>query len=248
MHTMPKNLFVWRKTLLLLKPHSFTISLGSRRVFSRVEATWHPMPPLKSLIDASSIRGSPPSMGAGSHAWGSRNWLSALSTSQLGAWLNFCCLAALWASSSLVGWGLPVFTTSLPFCSLLFLGLIWLALEGRFGWGARRGDLGGGSGSLGWADFLGSPLSGGLSNSSCRLLWGFLWIPISSGKFLGDEGWLNTSKSSVDSVRSIKLSSSSSSSSSSSTWGIGEGDGTPAERVATSSGWVNSVFLGRGIL
>ena len=51
--------------------------------------------PLKSLIDASSIKGSPLSMGAGSHAWGSRSWTSALSKSQLGTWLVFCCLAAL---------------------------------------------------------------------------------------------------------------------------------------------------------
>ena len=237
---MPKNLLVWRKTSLLLKPCSFTISLGSRRVCSSTEATWHPMPPLKSLIDASSIRGLPLSMGDKSHAWGSGNWLSALFTPRLGAWLVFYCFVTLQASSSLEGRGLPNFITSFPFCSLLFLGSTCSVLEGRVGWGARGGDLGGEGGSLGWEDFPASPLP------SCKLLWGFLWIPISSSTFLGGEGWLKTSNSSVDSVRSTKPSSHCSSSSSSSTWRMGEGDGTPAERVATSSGWVNGVFLGRG--
>ena len=185
---MPKNILVWRKTSLLLKPRSSTIPLGSRRVCSRAEATWHPMPPLKSLIDSSSINGSPPSMGAGSHAWVSGNWLSALSTPRLGAWLTFCYFAALWAFFSLVGRGLSVSIISLPFCSLLFLGLTCSVLEGRFGLGVRGGDLGGRDGSLGWANFPDSPFLGWLSNNSHRLLWGFLWIPISSGRFLGDIG------------------------------------------------------------
>ena len=132
-HTMPKNLLMWRKTSLLLRLHSSTISFGSRRVCSRVEATWPSMPLLKSLIDASSIRGSPPSMGAGSQAWGSRNWLSILSTPRLGAWLTFCCFAALWASSSLVGRGLPVSIMSLSFCSRLLLGSTCSVLEGKVG-------------------------------------------------------------------------------------------------------------------
>ena len=185
---MPKNLLVWRKTSLLLKPRSSTISLGSRRVCSSAKATWHPMPPLKSLIDASSIRGSPPSMGARSHAWGSGNWLFVLSAPRLEAWLDFCYFVALWASSSLEGWGLPISMTSLPFCSLLHLGLTCSVLEGKDGRGARGGDLGGGGGSLGWEGFPASPLPGWLSSSSCKLLWGFLWIPISSGTFLGGEG------------------------------------------------------------
>ena len=150
---MLKNLLVWRKTSLLLKSRSSIMSFGSRRVCSRAEAMWHPMPPLKSLIDASSIRGSPPSMGARSQAWGSRNWLSVLSTPRLGAWLTFCCFAALWASSLLIGRGLPVSIMSLPFCSLLLLRSTCLVLEGRAGWGARWGDLSRGGGSLGWADF-----------------------------------------------------------------------------------------------
>ena len=184
---MPRNLLIWRKTSLLLKPRSSTISLRSRRVWSSAEATWHPMPPLKSLIDASSISGSPLSMGAGSHAWGFRNWLFALSAPQLGAWLVFCCFVALWASFSLEGRGLPVSITFFPFCSFLFLGSTCSVLEGRVGWEAQGRDLGGGGGSLGWEDFPTSPLLGWLSNSSCKLLWGFFWIPISSGTFLG--GW-----------------------------------------------------------
>ena len=150
---MPKNLLMWRKTSLLLKPRSSTISLGSRRVSSKAKVTWHPMPLLKSLIDALSIRGSPPSMGAGSHAWGVGNWLSALSAPRLGAWLVFCCFVALWASSSLDGRGLSISITSLPFCSLLFLGSTCSVLKGKVGWGAQGGDLGGGGGSLGWKRF-----------------------------------------------------------------------------------------------
>ena len=166
---MPKNLLVWRKTSLFLKPRSSTISFGSRRVCSRAKAMWPPMPPLKSLIDASSIKGSPPSIGAGSQAWGSRSWMSVLFAPRLGVWLTFCCFVARWASSSLVGRSLPVSTTSLPFCSLLFLGSTCSTLEGRVGWGAQRGDFGGGGGSLGWIDFPGPPLPGWFSINSIRL-------------------------------------------------------------------------------
>ena len=190
---MPRNLFVWRKTSLLLKPRNSTISLGSRRVCSNAEATWQPIPPLKSLIDASSIRGSPLNMGVGSHAWGSGSWMFALSAPRLEVWLVYCCFDTLWASSSLEGWGLPVSIASLPFDSLLLLGSTCSVLEGGGGWGAQGGDLGGEGGSLGWEGFPASPLPGWLSRSSCRLLWGFLWIPISSGTFFGGEGWLKTS-------------------------------------------------------
>ena len=199
---MPSYLFVLRKTSFLLKPRSSTISLGSSKVCSRAVATWHPMPPLKSLIDVSSISGSPPSMGAGSQAWGSGGWISVLFSPRLEAWLTFCCLAARWASSSLVGRGLLVSITSLPFCSFLLLGSAYSILEGRVGWGARGGDFGGRGGSLSWADFPSPPFSGWFSINTNRLLWGFLWMPISSGGLLGDEGWLNTSNSSTDSVRS----------------------------------------------
>ena len=57
------------KYLLLLRMSSFflaffisAMSFGSNRASSIAEAMWHPMPPLKSLIDASSRRGS-------LHAW-----------------------------------------------------------------------------------------------------------------------------------------------------------------------------------
>ena len=146
---MPKNHLVWRKTSLLLNPRNSTMSLGSRRVSSKAEATWQPIPPLKSLIDASSIKGSPPSMGAGSHAWGSGSWTSSLSNPRLGAWLVFYCFDALWAFSSLEGWGLPDSIASLPYGSLLLLGSTCSVLEGGGGWGAQGGDLGGGGGSLG---------------------------------------------------------------------------------------------------
>ena len=146
---MPKNRLVWRKTSLLLNPCNSTMSLGSRRVSSKIEAMWQPIPPLKSLMDASSIRGSPPSMGAGSHAWGSGSWTLPLFGPRLGAWLIFCCFDGLWASSSLEGRGLLGSIASLPFSSLLLLGSTCSVLEGGGGWGAWGGDLGGGGGSLG---------------------------------------------------------------------------------------------------
>ena len=190
---MPKNRLVWKKTSFLLNPRNSTMSLESRRVSSKTEATWQPMPPLKSLIDASSIRGSPPSMGAGSHAWGLGNWTSPFFDPQLGAWLVLCCFDGLWASSSLEERGLPVSIAFLPFGSLLLLGLICSILEGGGGWGARGGDLGGRGGSWGWEGFPASPLPDWLSSNSWRLHWGFLWIPISSSSFCDGEGWLKSS-------------------------------------------------------
>ena len=163
---MPKNRLVWRKTSFLLSPHNSTISLGSRRVSSRTEATWQPMHPLKSLINASSVKGSPPRMGAGSHAWGVGSWTSPLSNPRLGAWLVLCCLNGLWAFSSLEERGLPVSITSLPLGSLLLLGSGCSVLEGGGGWGAQIEDLGGGGRSLGWAGFPASPLPGWLSSNS----------------------------------------------------------------------------------
>ena len=163
---MPKNRLVWRKTSLLLNPRNFTMSLWSRRVSSKTEATWQPMPPLKSLIDASSIKGSPPSIEVGSHAWGSGSWTSPLSDPRLGAWLVLCYFDSLWASSLLEGRGLSSSIASLPFGSLLLLGSICSVLEGGGSWGARGGDLGGGGGSLGWEGFPASPLPNWLSNSS----------------------------------------------------------------------------------
>ena len=166
---MPKYLLVFRKTSFFLKPRSSTISLGSSRVHSRAEATWHPMSPFKSLIDASSIRGSPPSMGAGSQAWCSEGWISILSAPRLGTWLTFCCFTARWTSSSLVGWVLLVSTTSLPFCSLLLFRSAYSVLEGKLGWRAWRGDFGEGGGSLVWTDFPGPLLPGWFSINSIIL-------------------------------------------------------------------------------
>ena len=186
-------------------------------------------------------------MGAGSQAWCSGGWISVLFAPRLGTWLTFCCFTARWASSSLVGRVLLVSITSLPFYSLLLFGLACLVLEGRFSWGARRGDFGGGGGSLGWTDFPGPPLPSWFSINSIRLFWGFLWIPISYGRLLGDESWSNTSNSSTDSVKSTKPCSFCSSFPSSPSWRIGEGDDIPAERVATGSGWVNTVLLGSGM-
>ena len=163
---MPKNRLVWRKTSLILNPHNSTMSLGSRRVSSKTEAMWQPMPPLKSLINALSVRGSPPSMGARSHAWGSCNWTSPLSDPRLGAWLVLCCFDGLWASSSLEERDLPGTITSLPFGSLLLLGSICSILEGGGGWKVRGGDLGEGGGSLGWEGFPASPLPGWFSSNS----------------------------------------------------------------------------------
>ena len=63
---MPKYLLRLRKTSFFLIFRNLAISLGRNRAPSKVEATWHPIPPLKFLSDASSLKGSPSSMGAGS--------------------------------------------------------------------------------------------------------------------------------------------------------------------------------------
>ena len=65
-HTMPKYLLRLRKTSFLLMFRNSAMSLGSNKASSKDEATRHPIPPLKLLIDASSLRGLPLSMGAGS--------------------------------------------------------------------------------------------------------------------------------------------------------------------------------------
>ena len=61
---MPKYLLRLRKTLFLLIFCCSAISFGSNKAPSKAEATWHPIPPLKSLSDASSLKSSPLSMGA----------------------------------------------------------------------------------------------------------------------------------------------------------------------------------------
>ena len=68
---MPKYLLQLRKTSFFLMLCSSIMSFGSSKASSTAEATWHPMPPLKSLSDASSLKGSPPCMGAESQAHGS---------------------------------------------------------------------------------------------------------------------------------------------------------------------------------
>ena len=65
---MPKYLLRLRKTLFLLMFLNSAMSLGSNKASSKDEATWHPIPLLKLLIDASSLKGSLLSMGAGSQA------------------------------------------------------------------------------------------------------------------------------------------------------------------------------------
>ena len=198
---MPKYLLALRKTSFFLKAHNSNISFGSNKACSRAEATWRPIPPLKSRIDASSLKGSPLSMGVGSQVWGSGGWVSAFSMPWCDSWLTFCFFAAHWASSSWVRRDLLVSITSLPSCSLFLFGLACSVLEGRDGWGGGKWYLRGG-GSLGWANFPGAPLPGWSSINSIKLFWGFLWIPISSGISSGDWVQLNTSNSSEDSDKS----------------------------------------------
>ena len=68
---MPKYLLQLRKTSFFLMLRSSVMSFGSNKASSTAEATWYPMPPLKSLSEASSLRGSPPCIGVGSQACGS---------------------------------------------------------------------------------------------------------------------------------------------------------------------------------
>ena len=196
---MPKYLLQLRKTSFFLIFSSSDISFGSNKASSTAEATWHPMPPLKSLSDASSLRGSPPSMGTGSQACDPGGWVSAFSMPHFDTWLTFCCFAARWASSSRVGRDLPVLTTSFPFYSLFLFRSAGLGLRG---WGAGGGDFKGVGGSLGWVYFLNAPLPGWSFINSIKLFWGFLWMPIFYDMLSGDGGWLNTSNLSEEFVRS----------------------------------------------
>ena len=174
-------------------------------------------------------------MGAGSQVSDLEGWLPPLSTLLCDVWLTFCCLAALWVSSSWAGWDLPVSTTSFPFCFLFLFGSARSGLGGKEGWGGRRGDLGGGGGNFGYADFSGASLPGCDSIKSIKLLWFFLYMPIFSKVMMStccwesmsadissEEGsWLNTSNSSKDSDKVTIPFRFSSSSSSSSSWRTG---------------------------
>ena len=130
---MPKYLLRLRKTSFFLMFLSSAISFESNRAHSRAEATWHPIPPLKSLSDASFLRGSPFSMGVGGQAWGSGGWLSPLSTPLYDVWLVLCCYADLWVSSSWAGRDFPTSTTSFSFCFLFLFGSAGI----RSGWQRR---------------------------------------------------------------------------------------------------------------
>ena len=67
---MPRYLLQLRKISFFLMFFSSDMSFGSSKASSMAEATWHPIPPLKSLSDASSLKGSSPCMGVGSQARG----------------------------------------------------------------------------------------------------------------------------------------------------------------------------------
>ena len=177
---MPKYLLRLRKTLFLLMFRNSAISLGSNKTSSKTEATWHPVPELKLLIDASSLKGSPLSIRTGSQARDLEGWLPSLSTLFCGIWLVFCYFAALWVSFSWTRRDLLASTTSFPFCSFFLFGSAWSSLGGWGGWGGGRGDLGRGGGSFGCADFPDASLSGWDSIKSIKLLWFFLWMPILS--------------------------------------------------------------------
>ena len=171
---MPKYLLRLRKTSFLLIFRNSAMSLGSNKASSKDEATWHPVPPLKLLIYASSLKGSPLSMRAGSQAWNSEGWLPSLSTLLCDVWLIFCCFATLWVSSSWAGQDLLASTTSFPFYSLFLFRSAWSSLGSRGGWEGGRGDLGGGEGSFSCVDFLGASFPDWDSIKSIKLLWDFL--------------------------------------------------------------------------
>ena len=186
---MPKYLLRLRKISCLLMDHSSAISLGSSKASSKVEATWHPSPPWKSLMNVLSLKGSPLSMGVGSQAWGSNVWLSLLFEPLYPAYTVFCRFAARWDSSSSVGRSLPASNTTLPFCFLFFFRSTSSVLSGKDVWGGGGGSLGGGGRSWGWADFPGASFPGWDSIRSSKLLLDFLWIPISSKATIPASCW-----------------------------------------------------------
>ena len=185
---MSKYLLVLRKTSFFLKPRSTTMSLGSNRVCSKAEATWHPMPPLKSLIDASSIRGLTTKHGCWEPSLGPSGLNICPFCSSAGDLVDFLLfrssLSLLFVSGtrpSSIHYVLA-FLLSPPLRISLFgpRGQGWLrSIRGRLRW--RRWKLG-------LSRLPKSPLPGWSSINSIRLFWGFLWMPISSGRLLGDKG------------------------------------------------------------
>ena len=200
---MPKYRLLSRTSSFFLMFFILAMSFGSNKASSMAEATWHPMPPLKSLIDASSRRSSPPCIGASNHACGSGCWESDFSW-PCSAWcLVFCCFAARWTSSSRVGRDLLVSATSLPFYSLRLFCSAALGSagcgDGRGGWrGAEGGDLAWRGEAWDGIDFAEALFPGWASISSNKLFWGFLCIPISSGSSSRLVGWSKIPKSSED--------------------------------------------------
>ena len=126
---MPKYLLRLRKTSFLLIDRSSSISVGSNKASSKAEATWHPILPLKFLRDASSLKGSPLSMGAGSQAWDSSGWLSPLSTPLNEVWPIFYLLDLIF----MLGVRPPCFCHILT----LLLSLSFWVSRTRFGWQGR---------------------------------------------------------------------------------------------------------------
>ena len=142
---MLKYLLRLRKTFCLLKDQSSAISKRSSRVLSKALATWLPVPHWKSLMEALSIKGAPLSIGVRIQAWGSGKGSTLFSGPLC---LTFCCLAARWASSSIVGQDFSTFTTSLSFESLFRLGSEDSVLDGRASLEGEGGSLDGAGGSL----------------------------------------------------------------------------------------------------
>ena len=200
---MPKYRLLSRMSSFFLIFFISAMSFGSNKASFMAEATWHPMLPLKSFIDASSRRGSPSCIGAGSHACGSGCREPDFSWPYVAGCLVFCCFAARRSSSSRVGRDLLVFAICLPFCSLCLFCLAALGSAGcgdkRGGWrGVGGGDLAGRDEAWDGIVFAGADFPGWPSISSSKLFWGFLCIPISSGSSSGLMDWSKSPKSFED--------------------------------------------------
>ena len=186
---MPKYYLRLRKTSFLLMFLNSAMLLGNNKASSKDEATCHPIPSLKLLIEASSLTGSPLSMGTGSQASTSRGWLPPPlypSLWGLGSLLLLCSSLGLVFLSRIRS---PSFYYLLSFYSLFLFGSAGLDLGGTGGWGGGRGDLRGGGGSFGCTNFPRASLPSWDSIRSDRLLWFFLWMPISSEMMVSPCCW-----------------------------------------------------------